>query len=205
MKNLQALLMQGKVKLRINDTSDENLVIKPEEDRSKARLIAIFPNLPLDYQAEKRVIRNAKKWQPAILSGGAATRNELLAVAAMGARGLHIGSHGAKGIISLSRRQLIDADFMGRLIRLSNVELIFFMACESSSLASFCLMVGVKVVVSFNEKLADHCAGPLAERFYYELSKGKSVGESAAKASEFVRGVTKDMLIVSGDVEWRWS
>lgn len=204
MKDFQNLIREGRVRLRLNETGRSPIVNMEMKTKQKQRLIAVFPQLPFDFVIEKSVLRNSKIWEAVILSDHVATRSELLAAAALKARGLHIGTHGSQGVIVLSASQLVDEEFMARVIRLSKIELLFLMACETSNLATFCLMAGVKVVISFKGKLPDHHAAKIAKQFYVQLSSGKTVGSAINQAIEFVDGTTRDMLIVNGDVDWKW-
>lgn len=175
-----------------------------------SKLVAIFPTgagAALDYTREKRILADAGgPWHLVTIEGERANRQTIAReLREGGARLLYFGGHGGEDRLFLTNGEDASANWLGRVVRLNNIEAVVLNACTSDGPAIACLNSGARVVVATVGNIADTEAAVLAVVFIDGLArKGTTVEDAINYAVASVNDATAEMIRAWGDTGWQW-
>lgn len=104
---------------------------------------------------------------------------------------LHFATHGGPDGVQLTGGALLDAETIAQFLRLRETRGVFFSACQTGALASYCVRHGATWAISSETDLPDAAAWKMAAAFYSHQRNGH--------AKDFVGAYT---LADSGDGEY---
>ena len=87
---------------------------------------------------------------------------------------LHFATHGGPDGVLLSNGVLLDAETIAQLARLRETAGVFFSACQTGRLASYCVRHGTRWAISSEVDLSDADAWKLAAAFYSHQRNGNA-------------------------------
>lgn len=87
---------------------------------------------------------------------------------------LHFATHGGPEGVLLSGGQLLAAEGIAQFVRLRETQGVFFSACQTGRLGSYCVRHGARWAISSEVDLVDAEAWKLAAAFYSHQRNGNS-------------------------------
>lgn len=85
---------------------------------------------------------------------------------------LHFATHGGPDGVLLSNGVILDAETIAQFVRLRETAGVFFSACQTGRLASYCARHGARWAISSEVDLSDAEAWKLAAAFYSHQRNG---------------------------------
>ncbi len=154
------------------------------------RILIVAPNVAgIDSIAE---VRQLQSWHDiAILHGTVTVGDVYRALQEKTYDSVYFASHGGPQGILLSNNTIMTADDIAQACRQKEVRGVFFAACSTGRLASYCVRHGIMWAISSEVDLADDAAWKLAAAFYGQQRNGH--------AKDFVGAY---LLADSGDGEY---
>ena len=154
------------------------------------RILLVCPDVPgVDAIAE---VRQLQSWHDiAVLHGTVTVGDVYRALQEKTYDSVYFASHGGPQGIQLSNNNIMSAEDIAQACRQKEVKGIFFSACSTGRLASYCVRHGIVWAISSEVELADETAWKLAAAFYGQQRNGH--------AKDFVGAY---LLADSGDGEY---
>ena len=117
---------------------------------------------------------------------------------------LHYGGHasGAKLLLNTdnANSKSVNAHGLAKLLgSLSSLKLVFLNACSTYEQVKILLDQGVKAVIATSEPVNDRMATDFADRFYQNLSDGKTIKESFERAKNFISSKYEEKVFASDE------
>jgi len=112
----------------------------------------------------------------------------------------HYGGHASASGLLLNTAeagsQKAHAEGLARLLgSLPELKLVFLNGCSTKGQVYMLLKQGVKAVIATSTKVQDRKAVDFADRFYKNLTEGKSIGESFERAKNFLLSKYKHQVL----------
>jgi len=137
-------------------------------------------------------VRQLQSWHDiAVLHGTVTVADVYRALQEKTYDSIYFASHGGPDGILLSNNVVMSAEDIAQACRQKEVKGIFFSACSTGRLASYCVRHGIVWAISSEVELADETAWKLAAAFYGQQRNGH--------AKDFVGAY---LLADSGDGEY---
>jgi len=129
------------------------------------RILIVAPDLAgVDAISE---VRRIQQWHDVALLHGPVTADDIYRACQEKAFDvLHFAAHGGPAGISLSSGVLLQAEEIAQFARLRETRGLFFSACSTGSIASYCVRHGATWAISSEVNLPDADAWKLAAAFY---------------------------------------
>jgi len=117
--------------------------------------------------------RRISQWHDVVTLYGTVTADDIYrAVTEKAFDVLHFATHGGPDGVALSGGVVMDAETIAQYVRLREVRGVFFSACQTGRLASYCARHGAQWAISSEVDLPDREAWKMAAAFYSHQRNG---------------------------------
>lgn len=180
----------------------KKLIAPIPQDKLPMHVLGIWPTVPgqvaLDQQAEADALYNAGFAYTALRGARANRVGVILEIDRVRPTIIQCGGHGNREGIMLSDG-IAEPGWWGEVVRGKAIQLMVLLSCDSSqqdelNVSDALIRVGVRAVISCDDKIADRDAVRFVELLYAKLSEGVPLAEGVQRAKLAVSRAAGEMI-----------